>query len=95
MSFLRAPNRERFVSRGNRPKAIKFGSAKLGRGRQLPTTTAADRAGVERHRVVTRTDQEMSGEISHRSHNHLEPKLVVQPRPQAGLSFRKSIYLLR
>jgi hypothetical protein len=71
MSFLRAPNREWFVFCRNRPKAIEFGSAKLGRGRQLPTTTAADRAAVERHRVVTRTDQEMSGELSHRSHYHL------------------------
>jgi hypothetical protein len=37
----------------------------------LTTATAADGVTVERHRVVARADQEMSGEISHRSHKFL------------------------
>jgi hypothetical protein len=67
MRFLSATDGERRVGCRDCPKAIQFGSAKLGRAQGLAAATAADRAGVERHRVVTRADQKMSGQISHRS----------------------------
>ena len=70
-SFLGASDRERRAFCRDRPEAIEFGAAELGRCRRFAAATAPDRAGIKRHRVVAGADREMPGGISHRSHNFL------------------------
>jgi hypothetical protein len=69
--LLRASDREGHVFHRNRSEPIEFGAAKLGRGGRLATTAATDRPRIKRHRVFARADQDMSGKISHPSHNYL------------------------
>ena len=53
------------------PEGISWACPECGNGRGFAPATAADRAGVERHRVLARADQEMPGGVSHRAHNFL------------------------
>jgi hypothetical protein len=71
MHLLCAGDGERCVFCRDGPETIEFGAAQLGSGRSFATTAAADRVGVKRHRVITRADQEMFRQISHRCHNFL------------------------
>jgi len=64
--LLRAADDQRRVAGGRRAELLQLGAAELAAGQDLGAATAAlDRRAVERHRVLTRADQNGCWPIGH------------------------------